>query len=334
MPAPPEVGDRLRVVRGIEVLREHEAEHQPEPDGHVRVPAEVEIDLESVSRSAEPGVEGPERPCVERQIGDPAARIGEEHLLGKSQADERNAAGALRYGVGPERELFGDFRKADDRPGDELGKHRHVAPEVYEVAQRLRVTAGDVYRVADRLEGVEADAQRKSHPQRHVEMKPRHVEPGSDAVHGVHTEVEVLEEAEQHQVGRQRQGDRQAPPAGPGRVAWVHQADGARPARRDLPPTGQPREPDRPAAGKRQAAHVVDRRGREQQYDEERIRPPVEQITEQGQRQVPGAVRQSVVDDQGDWQEAEEEDMRAEDHATRSVYRSRARAGTPRRQNG
>ena len=215
--------------------------------------------------------------------------------------------------------------KADDRPGDELGKHRHVAPEIDEVAQRLRVTAGDVYRVAYRLEGVEAYAQRESHPQRHVEMKPRHIEPGSDAVHGVHAEVEILEEAEQHQIGRQRQGDRQAPPASAGWVARVHQADGARPARRDLPPTGQPREPDRPAAGKRQAAHIVDRRGREQQHDEERIRPPVEQIAEQGQRQVPDAIRQSVVDDQGDWQEAEEEDMRAEDHPTRSVYISCSR---------
>ena len=43
MPASPEFGNRLREIRRIEILGEDESQHEAEPDGHVRVRAEVEI---------------------------------------------------------------------------------------------------------------------------------------------------------------------------------------------------------------------------------------------------------------------------------------------------
>ena len=55
VPAPPELGEALRDVRVVEVLEEAEPEHPAEPDRHVRVAGEVEVDLERVAERAEPG---------------------------------------------------------------------------------------------------------------------------------------------------------------------------------------------------------------------------------------------------------------------------------------
>ena len=49
------------LVRRIEILGEHESHHQAEADRHVRVAAEIEVDLEGIGGDAVPGVE----PCSE-----------------------------------------------------------------------------------------------------------------------------------------------------------------------------------------------------------------------------------------------------------------------------
>ena len=58
VPAPPELLHRVGDVRLAEVLREAEAEHPAEPDRHVRVAGEVEVDLQRVADDPEPGVAG------------------------------------------------------------------------------------------------------------------------------------------------------------------------------------------------------------------------------------------------------------------------------------
>ena len=54
MPAAPEVGDVLGLERRVEVLREAEAEQPGEPDSHVRVAGEVEIELQRVADRGRP----------------------------------------------------------------------------------------------------------------------------------------------------------------------------------------------------------------------------------------------------------------------------------------
>ena len=55
MPAPPELGDRPGRVGIIEVLEEIDAEELGQPDGHVRVPGEIEVDLQRVAGDPQPG---------------------------------------------------------------------------------------------------------------------------------------------------------------------------------------------------------------------------------------------------------------------------------------
>ena len=54
VPAPPEIPDGLRGVGKIEIFDEREAEHFAQPDRHVRVAGEIEIDLQRVATDAEP----------------------------------------------------------------------------------------------------------------------------------------------------------------------------------------------------------------------------------------------------------------------------------------
>jgi len=55
VPTAPEVGDRERAVRAVEVLGEVEPEHAGEADGHVGVSREVEVELDRVGQHTDPG---------------------------------------------------------------------------------------------------------------------------------------------------------------------------------------------------------------------------------------------------------------------------------------
>src|SRR3954447_9826173 len=55
VPAPPEVLDRHGRVGIVEVLRKAEAKHARNPDRHVGIAGEIEIDLQRVADDAEPG---------------------------------------------------------------------------------------------------------------------------------------------------------------------------------------------------------------------------------------------------------------------------------------
>ena len=56
MPPPPEFCDGFGNVWVIEVLQELKAENGAKSDGHVRIPAEIEIQLQTVGRAPRTGV--------------------------------------------------------------------------------------------------------------------------------------------------------------------------------------------------------------------------------------------------------------------------------------
>src|SRR5262249_11976993 len=74
VPVAPEISDRLREIRRIKIFRENESEHQAEPDRHVGVAAEIEINLERIRERSEPRVERLNGACIECRVRDFAAR--------------------------------------------------------------------------------------------------------------------------------------------------------------------------------------------------------------------------------------------------------------------
>src|SRR6266542_1777850 len=76
VPAPPEISDRLREIRRIKIFSENETEHQAEPNRHVGVTAEIEINLERIRERSEPRVERLNRASVKCRVRDLTAGIG------------------------------------------------------------------------------------------------------------------------------------------------------------------------------------------------------------------------------------------------------------------
>src|SRR5262249_11185435 len=83
VPAAPKPLDGVRDVGPSEVLGEPEAEHPAQPDRHVRVAGEVEVDLQGVADRAEPGESGTElgRCQPEDAVRGPGDDIRDQDLL-------------------------------------------------------------------------------------------------------------------------------------------------------------------------------------------------------------------------------------------------------------
>ena len=124
MPAAPEIPDALRPVGALEVLREAEAQHLPEANGHIGVPGEVKIDLEGVAHRPEPGVAGVDPPVdgdhAEDHIHRGPQGVGDQDLLGKAQDEAADALLQLLSRHLPGGNLPLHVGIADDGPGDEL----------------------------------------------------------------------------------------------------------------------------------------------------------------------------------------------------------------------
>src|SRR5690606_492069 len=71
---------------------------------------------------------------------------------------------------------------------------------------------------------------------------------------------------------------------------------------------------ERRDSGEQQAADPVDRGRQEQEQAEGGIRPAVENVGDERQDEIAQALRSGEVERQRDRQEAEEEEVRAEDH--------------------
>ncbi len=307
VPAPPEIGDRFRAVGRIEIFREDEAEHEAEPDRHVGVTAEVEINLEGVADGAEPRVERADRAGVEGRVGYFSAGVREQDFLRQAEHEEGDAAREFVRGEDAMFELVGEKGEFQDRPRDEMREHGNEAGEIDEVRHRLGLAAIDVDRVAERLEGVEADAERQDDAEEGVELRVVKSEPFGQGVPALDPEVEVLEESEDREI----QDDRD-----PNGVAL---GPGARRAARQLFHRLAQDAPESPGVVRDDQTHQpVDERGREHQRHEARLGPSVKDVAGQDEPAVAPALRRAdeqVVAQQRERQEVVDKNVRTKNHA-------------------
>src|SRR5690606_41332876 len=89
VPAAPEVGDAVGMVRRVEVADQLEAEHHAQPHGHDRIAVEVEENLEGVCQHPPPGVQGVRGLGREHCVRDLSHGIGQQDLHGESQEEKQ-----------------------------------------------------------------------------------------------------------------------------------------------------------------------------------------------------------------------------------------------------
>ena len=214
MPAAPEVLDRGRGVRGVEVLREAKPEQERQADRDVRVSEEVGVDLDRVGVDPDQHLE---RGVLVRRpedlVDDVRGQVvGDHHLHEEARADQEEGARGVDVARIPRRvELRDQLSGADDRSGDQMREEREVGGELPEAGRR-EVAAIDVDDVADRHEREEGDPDREDDRAR----LERDVDPerGEQVVRRRDEEVVVLEVAEQGEVPGERSDEEPLPRAG------------------------------------------------------------------------------------------------------------------------
>ena len=166
VPAPPEIAHRDRTIRRIEVQRQAEPEHQRQPDRHVGIAGEIEVDLQRICTGGDPRLGRRQRraDCLaEQRIGDHRQRVRQRHLLRHADHEQHEAARQILPHRRPARiepELMDDLVVTDNRPSNELREERDEHAEVEETVD-VPITASQIDQVRDLLEHEEADAERQ-----------------------------------------------------------------------------------------------------------------------------------------------------------------------------
>ncbi|MNZ92297.1 hypothetical protein D3C78_1113180 [compost metagenome] len=161
VPTCPELGDALRDIRLVEVLRETEAHHQRQAQGHVAVTGEVEVQLQGRHHQAEPGIAELQGAFADEQRVDRRQLVGDQYFHDETEHEATHPQGEQLQGVGALAQLRGQLAVAQDRPGDQVREQRDEGGKVDEVVRRRRVLAVDVDDVAQGMEHIEGDAQRQ-----------------------------------------------------------------------------------------------------------------------------------------------------------------------------
>ena len=306
VPAPPEIGDRLREIRRIKIFRENESEHQAEPDRHVGVTAEIEINLERIRERSEPRVERLNRASVKCRVRDFTARIRQQNLFRHAHHEKRDAPREF-IGCKPAIfELIGEERELQNRPGDKMREHRDEAGEIDKVGHRLGIAAIDVDRVAERLKCVKADAERQHHAKKRVQLRAFQPDALHQRVVSIDAEVEVLEKTQDNEIADDRDRDCRPPDA---RLAMLRVDNFYRLV---------PDSPHLPGVMRDDQAHEpIDKRCAEHQHDEPRLGPAVKCVSGNDQPGVTPALpraKQRVINEQRERQKIVDENVRAKNH--------------------
>ena len=216
MPPTPELGDGGRLVGGVEVGVEADAQQQGDANGHVGVTREVAVDLKRIAVGADEVLEARvERRGVEDAVDEVDADIVRDDALLQQAADDEVEPFAERLAGhdGRPEHLGDEVAGPDDRSGHESGEEGDVKQVVDPASERLELTAVDVDGVAERLEGEERNADGQEDVQRLVNRASDggHAEPRAHALtygeEGLEEEVGVFEVGQHAQVDDQAERD-------------------------------------------------------------------------------------------------------------------------------
>ena len=164
MPASPELADRGRDIRIIEVLHKIKSKHFSQSDRHIRISRKIEINLKCVQNRQHPRIDRSQ--LCQRFLHHPVHRrrkgISKQHFFRQSVG---KALDSIRHPLRrtlPVPNLFADIVILDDRSRDELRKEGNIERQMKDIFLRLNRPPVHIHHVGKRLKRVEGYSDRKS----------------------------------------------------------------------------------------------------------------------------------------------------------------------------
>ena len=195
MPSSPEIRNTFGNVRIIEVPDKFKAQHFTKTYSHVRVTAEVKVDLHGVGQSADPGSEYRTVPGSNSRNGvkSHADVIGQKDFFAKAPEEPGYALPEFIEAEASFGKLCVNIRIPDDRASDQLRKHGHVSAEIYKILLYRNLSFVYIDNIGEGLEGIERNSYRK----RQFPVGNIHRENGVEIVQ---QEAVIFEESQDPQV--------------------------------------------------------------------------------------------------------------------------------------
>ena len=173
MPAPPELDQRGRQIRSPEVFWQPDAYHHGSGNRHVRISAEIAINLcgEGVYGN-QILLSGKGPGTVEYLFNHPRERVSDHQLLEQSDGEDRyserqaRCTRAARQTQGPK--LRQQIRRSQNGSGDQMWEEQHKAGKSADPPLERITPAIDVHHIGDQREGHERDAKRQGQRMRLV----------------------------------------------------------------------------------------------------------------------------------------------------------------------
>ena len=157
MPTPPEFRDGCGKIRIAEVFREAEPEHPSDADGHIRITAEIEINLHCISDYSDPGEEyRPFRHPLYGGVKKPQI-IGEKNFFPQTDNEAADAFSHIFGGDLSFLQIGFDIGVFHDGAGYKLREHGDIHGEKNEVFLHFDFSPIDVDNIGKSLKGVERD---------------------------------------------------------------------------------------------------------------------------------------------------------------------------------
>ena len=191
VPSAPKFRDAFGNIRILEVLQKGKAKHFPQPNRHIGITGEVEIDLEGVGNGADPGAHHAQFP--DRHGGklrpNRADAVCQQYLLGQAQHKPLHTVGEHIGGFLSVVQLLRNGGIPHDRPRHQLGKQSHISAKRNDIPLSLGISSIHVDGIRHGLERIERNAD----GQRQVQKRNRSAGDGVDVSNN---KIAVLKEAQ------------------------------------------------------------------------------------------------------------------------------------------
>ena len=163
MPSPPKFRDTFRDIWIVKVPHKIKPEHFSQSHCHVRIAAEIKIDLHRVGEASDPCRQRGHlrNPKGRHRFVDTSDVVGDQHFFSKSLQEPYRAFPEPLPGNGPFSKLPLHIRIPHDGPGNELRKHTDISAEGNQVMLRFHFAAVHIDHIGHGLERVKGNTDRQ-----------------------------------------------------------------------------------------------------------------------------------------------------------------------------